>query len=225
MNDIILHNATNLNEVLEFGFHSSVGGKIVLLYGNKNIFQVALLFASHLLLQGTPIAIVDGGCHFDLHIISRFARQRHVDSETLLNRIYVSRGFTSYQMEAAINNRLVSFMNKIHSKSAMIFGLLDTFYDEQVRFIDARNMLRRIIFNLDKMRKRGISLLVAVEELNILPKERNVFLKMLKQTSDVIYKLVEDEEQLFILIKENIDKIRRLKNGTYITNIYKNNRQ
>lgn len=206
----------------EFGIKND--GKIVLVYGSKQIFQFSLLLASHMLLGGKKIAIVDGGCKFDLHIISNFAWQQHINPTILLNRVFVSRGFTSYQVEAVINERLVSFLQKIKSNTAMIFGLLDTFYDEQVRFAEAFKMLKRIILQLQKMKKQNYSVLIAVEHLNVLPKERNRFLEILKQSADVVYKLIDENENISIILEKNVKIIRSEKNGKNITYIHKNNR-
>ncbi|RCK74526.1 MAG: hypothetical protein IGBAC_1474 [Ignavibacteriae bacterium] len=225
MNNLIIYNSTELQNLLHKQLETTAGGKVILVYGSKQIFQFSLLLASHILLQGGRIAVVDGGCRFDLHIISRFARQKHISPEILLNRIFISRGFTPYQMEAVINERLVSFLKKIKSNTAMIFGLLDTFYDEQVRFKEAYNMLKRIIFNLQKMKNQNFSLLVAVEHFNVLPKERNRFLEMLKQTADEVYKLTDENESVSIIVEKNTKTIRSNNYGKNTTYIYRNNRQ
>ena len=87
--------------------------------------------AAHAMAGGNSIAVVDGCNRFDVHALSRFARIRKIDPNKFLNRIFISRGFTCYQMEQAIAHKLPSFLSTIHSNTALIFGLLDTFYDEQ----------------------------------------------------------------------------------------------
>jgi len=106
-------------------------GKIFLLYGARPVFFLALQMAAQAMTGNQSIAVVDGCNRFDVHALSRFARIRKIDPTEFLNRIYISRGFTCYQMEQAIAWKLPNFMNKVHSRTALIFGLLDTFYDEQ----------------------------------------------------------------------------------------------
>ncbi len=229
MPDIILHNSTVTQDALAMDFNNSQRGKIYLLYGDKRVFQLSLLLASHSLIGGNPIAVIDGCSRFNVHTISHFARQHRLSPEILLNRIYVSRGFTSYQMEAAIRDRLAPFLKRIKSDTALIFGLLDTFFDEQVPFREAKSMLQRIIAQLVTMKKQGISVLIASEEWNVLPKERNQFFSMIKNTVDAAYKLVPSEEGAIQKKLEPDDEIKLIKErsttyGTHTTDIHKNNR-
>ena len=121
-------------------------GKVYLLYGDNLIFQLSLRMAASAMAQGKPIAVVDGCNQFNVHLLSRFARERHLNPEQFLNLIFISRGFTCYQMEQAIASRLPVFLEDIHSNTAMIFGLLDTFYDEQAPFREVQQILKRLSY-------------------------------------------------------------------------------
>jgi hypothetical protein len=170
-------------------------GKIYLLYGDNLIFQLSLRMAAYAMAKGTPIAVVDGCNQFNVHLLSRFARERHLDPEGFLNRIFISRGFTCYQMEQAIANRLPSFLKSIHSNTAMIFGLLDTFYDEQASFREVQHILQRLLLVLQAMKAEGMSVLLTGTEWNVLPKERNQLFTTLKVGMDRVYCLELDETQ------------------------------
>jgi hypothetical protein len=79
-------------------------------------------------------------------------------------------------------------------RTAVILGLLDSFYDEQVKFQTAREMLQRIIAACHAMKADGISLLLACREWDVRPKERNQFLQMLQQGADCTYRLAGETE-------------------------------
>ncbi len=217
MHNIIVHSQTITQAAFTNEFTDLPAGSIFFIYGNKRIFPLSLVLASHALIKGKSIAVVDGCCRFDVHTITNFARQRGINPDILLKRIYISRGFTSYQMEAAINNRLEQFLKKINSNTVMIFGLLDTFYDEQVPFYQVKNMLQRIVVQLKRMKEKGISILLASEERKVLPKERNQFFDILKQNADIIYQLLEESN--------DIKQIRNNNYGTHTPNIHTNNRR
>ncbi len=170
-------------------------GKIYLLYGDNLIFQLSLRMAAHAMAKGRPIAVVDGCNQFNVHLLSRFARERRLDPDRFLHRIFISRGFTCYQMEQAIANRLPSFLKAIHSNTAMIFGLLDTFYDEQASFREVQHILKRLLLVLQGMKADGISVLLTCTEWNVLPKERNQLFTTLKGSMDRVYRLELDEAQ------------------------------
>ncbi len=231
MSDIVIHKNVVTQLVLMNDFANLPSGKICLLYGDKRVFQLSLLLASHALVKSKSLAVVDGCNRFDVHAISRFARQRRINPEVLLKRIYVSRGFTSYQMEAAVNERLVPFLKRIGSNTALIFGLLDTFYDDQVPFREAQGMLQRIVTQLDAMRRQGISILLASTEWNVQPKERNRLFDSLKQVADTVYKLAAVSSEATPKIDVNdeikllVEKERSKEHGTHTSYIHKNNRR
>lgn len=180
-------------------------GKLYLLYGRQEIFHLSLFVASNILARHRPIAVVDGANRFDAYYLARILREQYGDPEPFLNNIYVSRGFTCYQMEAAITQRLPQFLNRMKSKTAMIFGLLDTFYDEQAKFHEVRRNLQRILRKLHEMKKEGVSVLLASLETKVLPDERNQLFRMLKSSVDQIYRLEVDDGccQLFLESPKN----------------------
>jgi len=74
-------------------------GKIYLLYGDPFVFNLSLRMAAQAMAHGSSIAVVDGCNRFDVHALTRFARERRIDPNKFLRHIYISRGFTCYQME------------------------------------------------------------------------------------------------------------------------------
>jgi hypothetical protein len=176
-------------------------GKVFLLYGEHSIFQLSLQMAAYAMADGNAIAVVDGCNRFDVHALSRFARMRKIDPNSFLNRIFISRGFTCYQMEQAITHKLPAFLTAIHSKTALIFGLLDTFYDEQASLREVQQILQRLLASFRTMKAAGCSLLLVCLERTVAPPERNQLFATLKTSADRVYKLDADKQgalQLFL---------------------------
>lgn len=178
-------------------------GKIFLLYGERAIFQLSLQMAAQAMAGGKPIAVVDGCNRFDVHALSRFARARKIDPNKFLGRIFISRGFTCYQMEQAIAHKLPAFLGNINSNTALIFGLLDTFYDEQASLREVRQILQRLLGSFQEMKSKGISLLLVCLERTVAPPERNQLFGTLKKGADRVYKLNIDEHGSLRLVLES----------------------
>jgi len=178
-------------------FQSAPPGKLYSLVGtDSSVFRLSLSMASQALLRGVPIAVVDGSNRFDAYMIAEAARQitagrsgRRVTPEELLNRIYVARAFTCYQMEATITERLPAFLRRIRAPVAMIFGLLDTFYDDQAPLFEVKASVERVISALHAMKKDDISLLLASKEIKVESKERNGLLPRVHAAMDQVYLL------------------------------------
>ncbi|MBM4168146.1 MAG: hypothetical protein FJ215_03180 [Ignavibacteria bacterium] len=170
-------------------------GKVYLLYGDNLVFQFSHRIGASLAGQGGSIAVVDGANRFDVHAVVRFAQERRLDPEALLDRLYISRGFTCYQMEAAVAERLPGFLKQIGSHTAFIFGLLDTLYDEQAPLRDVRAILKRVVSTLNTMKDEGISILLTCSDWRVHPEERNQLFAELKRSVDRVYRLEMGEEK------------------------------
>jgi hypothetical protein len=169
-------------------------GKLYLVYGDGAIFSLSLGLAAHALHLGGTIAVVDGCNQFDVHSLVTYARAHGLRPDVFLERIFVSRGFTCYQMEAAIVNKLGPFLHTIGSRTAMIFGLLDTFYDEQASTREVNQMLRRVLDSLRARKKEGTSVLLACREMKVMPEARNKLLDVLKTGMDRVYRVEQSPE-------------------------------
>ncbi len=181
---------------------ASPAGKLWLLYGEHLVFRLAHRVAGHMLKTGQPVALVDGANRFDIQAIVRYAQEHRLDPDEVLRRIYISRGFTCYQVEAAVTERLPAFLRRTGARVALIFGLLDTLYDEQAPTRDVRTILQRTIAALRAMSGEGISVLLASTDWRVLPEERNRLLGDLKQTMDQVYRLELTAENLPALFLE-----------------------
>ncbi len=185
--------------------HSFAGppGKVYLLYGDDRVFPLSLTMAAHAMTTGSSVAVVDGCNQFNVHLISRFARERRMDPKKLLDRIFISRGFTCYQMEQAVTHRLPAFLGTIHSTTAMIFGLLDTFFDEQASLREVQQILQRVLVSLHAMKLNGVSVLVVCHAYNVLPEERNRLFATLKAGMDRVYRLeVQENNQSKLFLEQ-----------------------
>jgi len=84
-----------------------------------------------------------------------------------------------------------------------VFGLLDTFYDEQAPLREVRQILGRVQESFAAMKADGVSLLIVCREQRVLPEERNQLFTRLKAGMDRVYRLKSDEVQLVLEGKES----------------------
>jgi hypothetical protein len=192
-------------------------GKVYLLYGDDRVFPISLTMAAHAMTAGSSVAVVDGCNQFNVHLISRFARERKINPDELLRQIFISRGFTCYQMEQAVTNRLPAFLSTINSSTAMIFGLLDTFFDEQASLREVQQILQRVLVSLQAMKTNGVSVLVVCHAYNVLPEERNRLFATLKTGMDRVYRLEVNEDnqsKLFLEQAQPLTAVKHLSSQT-----------
>lgn len=190
-------------------FVAAPPGKLHCLHGTSSaVFRLSLTAASHALVRGIPIALVDGTNRFDLYYLAEFARRQHVHAgsraltpEAMLDRIFISRAFTCYQMEAVVTERLPAFLDRQGIPVAIIFGLLDTFYDDQAPFFEVKEGVRRIIAALHRIRERNVAVLLASLDMTLEARERNSLFPLLASSMDRVYSMTETEESPRIVLE------------------------
>ena len=216
-------------------FHAEPGGKLYCLHGDPMAFRVALSAAIQVLMRGAQVALVDGANRFDAYFIAEFARRvaSHggPSPDTLLQRIHVSRAFTCYQMEAVVTERLPAFLARTGAPVAVVFGPLDTFYDEQAPLFEVKAGIRRMMEALQRMRDAGIGILVASQDVRLGSRERSGLFPRFVTAMDEVYAVEHREGRLFlhrsnaadILAHEQSHQQNRLKgnrHGTHRADIH-----
>jgi hypothetical protein len=174
-------------------FEAAPPGKLFCLHGRDAVvFRLSLYAASHALLRGVPVALVDGTNRFDAYYIAEFARKvtsqqltkDRVPPEQLLRNIFIARAFTCYQMEATITDRLPAFLKRTGASIAIIFGLLDTFYDEQAPLFEVKASVGRILTALRRLKADNVAVLLASLDMKLESKERNQLLPKVLSAMD-----------------------------------------
>jgi hypothetical protein len=186
-------------------FHGAPPGKIYLLHGQGIVFRLSLSAAAQALQYGFPLTLIDGSNRFDAYYLAEFARSAtsrgdgpRVRPEEMLERIYVSRAFTCYQMEALITDRLPEFLERSRSMVVIVFGLLDTFYDDQAPLFEVRQSLKRIIASLQRLREKGIAVLLASMDLQPAAGNRAELFPALAGAADSVFAVSAGESGLRI---------------------------
>ncbi len=110
---------------------------VVLAYPRYRVQDVFTLIAG-LALHNT-VRVVDGGNLFNVLTLNRVIRRKTERVEEVLGRIYISRAFTCYQMEAMLHG-----LNDCRSP-IFVLDLLYTFYDESVDDQQSRRLLGNAI--------------------------------------------------------------------------------
>lgn len=180
-------------------FAAAPPGKLYCLHGGREVFRLSLYAVSHALLRGMPIALVDGTNRFDLYAVADVVRRlgtRGATPEDLLRRIFVSRAFTCYQMEAVLTERLPRFLVREKISVAVIFGLLDTFYDEQAPLFEVKAGLQRIMASLRQLKRENIAVLVALQNTVPASHERRTLFPSVAAKMDHVFSLVDQGRKL-----------------------------
>ncbi|MBU0732281.1 hypothetical protein KKC88_05380 [Patescibacteria group bacterium] len=133
------------------------------------------------ILANEPILVIDGSNRFRMDHLAKMARILHVPPHKVLKNVYLSRAFTCHQMTELICRRTYTALREKNSQHLILTGLLDTYYDENISFTEAKKLLERTIASLKRISKIAKLTIVQpqwheisgprTEFLNILNKE------------------------------------------------------
>jgi hypothetical protein len=173
------------------------------------------------LFNDVPLVVVDGTNRFDLYYITEFARRwgKGVTPPGVLERIFISRAFTCYQMEAVVTERLGVYMRRAGAPVALIFGLLDTFYDDQAPLFEVRGCLERVVRALQALKRDNVSVLLASRDWHPASAGRSMLFPRLASSMDRVYALRRDDQGLRITAQDPV-QLTGGNHGTHGPHVY-----
>jgi hypothetical protein len=138
--------------------------------------------------RGERLAVLIGHNGFDVYALARLALEHGLDSRLILERIELSRAFTCHQLHRRI---LTLGAPRTDRWSALyVLGLLDIFYDEDVKQNEARRLLNDCLVKLKEIAGSGLPVLITVSA----PQEpgREHFLEIVAGHADLFWAPAEE---------------------------------
>jgi len=156
-------NMRNVNNL----FSGFTIGDFAVLYGSHSVQSLVSLLCVRAQLPpqlgglGSNVVFLDGGNTFRLYQVARLARLHHLDPKKTLERIYLSRGFTAYQMTALILEKLKETVKRYNAKLAIISDIAGFFLDKDVPEYEERRVYSQVAAYLSNFAKENQIALIA----------------------------------------------------------------
>ncbi|RJP21301.1 MAG: hypothetical protein C4520_09815 [Candidatus Abyssobacteria bacterium SURF_5] len=192
-------------EAIRADLKTASPANLITVYGRSasSITYLALYMAFAGVAHRVPVVFLDGGNSFNPYLISKLARRIGARPEELLSRVYISRAFTCHQMQALVVDRLEDALRKYSTRVAIVSGLLDTFYDQDVPFGEAYALLNSAATEFVRLAEGSARILLACPDTHLpLADRQKVFLSLLKKVSQKVLHCEDTEtENKFIMEK------------------------
>lgn len=103
------------------------------------------------------VVFIDGGITFRLYRIAKLAQLHGLNAEEVLQRIFISRAFTAYQLTSLVMEKLEETVKTYHAKVAIISDVAGFFLDTNIAAEEAQKIYSQLICYLaDFARKHQI---------------------------------------------------------------------
>ncbi len=188
---------------------------IVLAYGAPafSVTYLALYMTFAGVAREKPVVYLDGSNSFNPFFIAKFAQKMGLSSEDLLRRIHISRAFTCHQMQALVVDRLECAFRRFNTNVAVASGLLDTFYDEDVPFGEAYDLLETTTAEFMRLAGKGTRILIVCPDsrLPLEARQRRFRDHLIRISSTVLRSEGGEGEARFALEKPRRKLYNRLR--------------
>jgi hypothetical protein len=173
-------NMRNVNEL----FPGFATGDFAVLYGSTSVLSLSALLCVRAQLPpqlgglGSDVVFVDGGNTFRLYQVARLAQFHQLNPKKVLERIYISRAFTAYQMTALILEKLKETIKRYDAKLVIISDIAGFFLDRDLPEEETRRIFSQVTAYLSTFAKENQVILVTTYPPH-QDTRRNNFLKTL----------------------------------------------
>ena len=146
------------------GFSS---GDFAVLYGSPTIISLTSLLCVRAQLPvqlgglASNVVFIDGGNTFRLYKISRLAQLHHLNPRQVLERIFISRAFTAYQLTSLILDKLEEAVKTYNAKLVVISDIAGFFVDNDVPHEEATKVYNQITSFLSIFAKKHQIIVIA----------------------------------------------------------------
>jgi hypothetical protein len=137
----------------------------------------------------TNVLFVDGGNSFRLYDVSAIAQTCELDPKEVLQRIFVSRAFTAYQLTSLVFEQLQSAIEKYSSKLVILSNIAQLFLDNDVPKKEAQDVFLQLTAYLADFAKKNRVILVATHLPRFWSKRSRFFEEVLCGRANVVVAL------------------------------------
>jgi hypothetical protein len=125
------------------------------------------------------VLFIDGGNTFRLYQISRLAQLERLNPGKVLDRIFLSRAFTAYQMTTLIMEQLKDAIEKYNTKLVIISDIAGLFLDKDIPEEESRSVFSQVMASLQRFVHQHQIILIAT----MLPHEKSSLNDYLKSVT------------------------------------------
>jgi hypothetical protein len=125
----------------------------------------------------STVVFIDGGNTFDPYAVSATAREYGLEPESVLEKIFVSRAFTAYQLTALIFEKLEEALKRYNSKLVVISDIAGLFLDRDVPKIEGRDLFFKMTQHLLNLASRR-QVIVVTSYFPRVYSNRSLFLEL-----------------------------------------------
>ncbi len=156
----------NMRNITEL-FPGFAPGDFAVVYGSPSVVSLASLLCVKAQLPtqlgglSSNVVFIDGGNTFRLYQVARLAQIHQLEPKQALDRIYISRAFTVYQMTSLIMEHLKEAVERFKAKLVIVSDIAGLFSDKDIPDEEARRVFSQVTAHLQNFTHENQLILLA----------------------------------------------------------------
>ena len=178
------HSCLSFNiEGVDALFPSFVSGDFAVLHDSPAVVSLSMLLCVRAQLPyqlgglETNVLFIDCGNNFRLYEVSHIAQLHELDPREVLERIFISRAFTAYQVTSLVFDELRKAVKRCDSQLVIISDIAGLYLDKDVLEKEARDVFNQLTVSLSRFAEENSSVVIATYPSHY-PSDRNLFFKL-----------------------------------------------
>ncbi len=210
-----LHLSFNIRNIDDV-FPGFTLGSFSVLHGSPTVLPLSMLLCVRAQLPyqlgglETNVVFVDGGNTFRLYDVSYMAQLHELNPRDVLNRIFISRAFTAYQMTSLVLDELQVAVDKFDSKLVILSDITGLYLDKDVPAREARDVFNQLTSHLSNFAKEKNVVVVSTCLPHYQSKQNVLFKAMVCGRANAVVSVESSRHgQKFVLEKHPFWGIRK----------------
>ena len=151
----------------------------------------------------TNVLFVDGGNSFRLYYVSGYAQSCELDPKEVLERIFVSRAFTAYQLTSLVFEQLHIAIERYDSKLVILPNLAQLYIDDDVPKKEAQEVFLQLTAYLADFAKKNRVILVATHPAGFWSKRSRFFEEVLCGRANVVASIKKFRNRPYFVLEKH----------------------
>ncbi len=184
-------------------------GDFALLQGNNAVQSLATLLSVRAQLPtqldglASNVIFIDGANTFRLYRTTRLARLCQLDPKQVLDRIYISRAFTAYQMTELILQKLDEAAKTCQANLTIVSDIAAMFLDKDVEEEEAKRIYSQVTTRLSNFARENQAIAIATYPPH-MESPRNLYLQALTQgRANVVLTLKQTKYKREVILEKH----------------------
>lgn len=134
----------------------------------------------------TNVLFIDGGNTFRLYNISEIAQNYELDPKTVLEKIFISRAFTAYQLTSLVLEKLQTAIETYDSKLIILSNFAQLYLDKDMPKQESQDIFIQLTSYLSNFAKNNSIIILATHPQNSWSKQNRFFKQILCNSADIV---------------------------------------